>query len=149
VKGGGEGIALLALVSFGLNGCGSSTAVPYALTCKSHRLAGRFIRADVTVINSTGKTGNPIVFGPILDRVHHIYPPFLHPTHVEVTVSKATRIYVGFVVRGVRADKPSKVIFRLESPLPAPSILVSQSTRVRASDWSILDNPSCHIRAGI
>jgi len=128
-----------------LAGCGSTTpVVPFTLTCTTHRLVPGLLRANLTVTNQTDAAARVIIFGSTLERVRHIYPP-LNLTHVVVHVAKTSQTYIGFVVPRIRSGKAAHLILRLQLPLPARTILVTNKLNVRISDWSSLDNPDCHI----
>jgi hypothetical protein len=128
-----------------LAACGGDSSPPFTLTCTSHRLHSGFVRATVTVSNTTDKPATAFVYGPILDRLRHIYPPLL-PTYVAVAVSNSSRTYTAFVVPRVGPHKSAHLILRFEPPLPAGSILVTTKQTVQASDWTVLHNSDCHIR---
>lgn len=131
-----------------LNGCDSgSSPPPFTLSCFTHRLPGGFIRANVTVTNSTGSTGTAIVYGPPFDGLRHIYPvSLLHPAYVTVIVSHSRQIYTGFAAYPVGAKHPTHLIFRFIPPPHAESLLVTTSRTVHASGWDVLKNANCVIR---
>ena len=130
-----------------LAGCGSSTSPPFTLACTTHKLPTGFIRANVTVTNTTDKAGKVFVYGPALASVSHVYPAFpLSPTTVVVRVSHTQQTYIGFVIPRIAPKKAAYLILRLTPTRRAQSILVGSSRVIRAPDWSILNNPDCRIR---
>lgn len=126
-------------------GCGSDSSPPFTLTCSTHKLPSGFVRENVTITNTTGSVETAILYGQILDRLRRIYPPLLlHPNYVTVRISHSRSTYSGIAVR-VAPDKPAYLILRLEPPLPARSILVTNKRTIHASDSSVLNNPDCHV----
>lgn len=130
-----------------LAGCGSGSSPPFSLSCKLHRLPGGFVRANVTVTNSTGAVRNAVIYGPPFDRIRHIYPPqILRPTAVAVHLPQQVATYAGLLVLHVKPNSPAHLILRFLPPPRPQSIAVADTRTVQADDLHVLDNPDCVVK---
>jgi hypothetical protein len=112
------------------------------VSCAVRKLSTGFIRATITLKNTTSATRSAYLFGPPLIHIRHIYP-LLAPAPVMVTVSGVSRSYVGFLVPHVLSDKTVYILLRLAPPLRGQSILASSHHAIKASSWSVLNNNDC------
>ncbi|MBV9282372.1 MAG: hypothetical protein JOZ41_20005 [Chloroflexi bacterium] len=136
----------IGLILTALAGCGSGGSdALLKLACSSRKLPSGAIRVQVTVTNTTDRAKRAIIYGPAIGDVSHIYP-VLTPTHVTVLVGKGSATYDAFIISQIPAQKSAYLLLRFAPPMPAQSILVSERFTVRASDWSVLDNPDCRIK---
>jgi hypothetical protein len=115
------------------------------VACSIHKLPSGFIRASVTVRNTTALPRNAIVYGPVFVLIRHVYP-LLRPSQVTVTVSHTHTAYIGFIVPRVDPKKPVHLLLRFAPPARPQPILVTDQSTIKSSSWSFLENPLCHIR---
>ncbi len=128
-------------------GCGAASAPPLALRCTTQRLTAGYVRALVTVSNETEKVQRAFVFGPNFAVLLVHQSPVLGPAPVSAMVSRTQRNFVGLLIPAIAAHAKRRLFLRF-APFPRPhAIVVSDRASIQASDWHVLDNPHCTIRA--
>lgn len=140
----------LALIGLGallpvLAGCGSGASPPFTVACKTHHLRPGVLRVAVTVTNTTSKTGNATVYGPIFAHIQRVYPSTMIPQYVTVQHAHGSASYSGFLVSHIRPTHPRHVFFRFSAPHRPEHIVATNVLTVPDTGTDPLNNPDCVI----
>lgn len=127
-----------------LSGCGSAASPPLTVRCTIQRLSAGFLRARVTVTNTTNRPQRAFLYGQPMPLIVREYPVY-GAEGVALTVHNATYQFVGLVIPRIAAHKSRWMLLRFQAPVHPRSLVVSNQRVIHAPDWHVLDNPDCVI----
>ena len=139
-------LAGLTVLSLLLASCGSGDSPPLAVRCTVQKLAGRSIQARVTVSNKTDNPERAFLYGPRFTLLLRQMYPVVSAAPVTVALPNTSQTFLGLTIPHIPPHKTHRLFLQFAPAMQPHAIVVSDTAKIHASDWHVLDNPACTIR---